>query len=69
MGTVGKAPWPRIVKLPPLPVWLSGLPGAGGHSENQTHHGETLNFADARHTDKLAESITWSLQGEPSKAY
>lgn len=29
--------------------------GQRGHLENQTHHRETLNFADARRTDKLAE--------------
>lgn len=29
--------------------------GQRGHLENQTHHRETLNFADARRADKLAE--------------
>lgn len=52
---LGKALWPRTLQLPPPPVGLSVLPGARGHLENQTHHGETLHFADARRTDKLAE--------------
>lgn len=52
---LSKAPRPGALKLPPPPAGLSVLPGARGPSENQTHHRETLNFADARRTDKLAE--------------